>query len=98
MAGYGFSFLVYPLMVKTNIFHSLFTCLFALCLFPPILQKHSGAEEAYKAQKKTLCVIPEFCVKDMAQWFTFLAYAVLRVNPNAANGLAVGSWLAGWTD
>ena len=59
-------------------------------------QKHKNVEEAHRAQKKALCVIPEFCVKDMAQWFTFLAYTVLRVNPHATKGLAVSMLLVRW--
>lgn len=39
------------------------------------------------AQRKALSVVPEFCVKDMAQWFRFLAGHVLRLHPNTVKGL-----------
>ncbi|KAL8576659.1 hypothetical protein ACOMHN_025134 [Nucella lapillus] len=54
-----------------------------------LAQNHSQKEEAEKAQQKALSVIPEFCVKDMAQWFTFLAQTVLRVKPDATKGITL---------
>ena len=78
-------------------FIDLFVCIALVCF-----QKHKSAEEARKAQKKALCVVPEFCVKDMAQWFTFLAYTVLQVSPDATKGLMVCTLLVGcladWLD
>lgn len=46
-------------------------------------------EEAEKSQRKLLSAVPEFCVKDMAQWFTFLATSVLRAHPHAVKGLTL---------
>ncbi|XP_070185437.1 uncharacterized protein [Littorina saxatilis] len=54
-----------------------------------IEEKYQNAEEMHQAQKEALSGVPEFCVKDMAQWFSFLAYTVLRVQPNAAKGITL---------
>jgi hypothetical protein len=48
-------------------------------------------EEIHQAQRKALSTIPEFCIKDMAQWFSFLAYNVLRIHPNATKGVSVSA-------
>ncbi|XP_076441977.1 uncharacterized protein LOC143280995 isoform X2 [Babylonia areolata] len=58
-------------------------------------EKQSGrsVEEVQKAQQKALSVVPEFCIKDMAQWFTFLATHVLRVNPNITKGLSLTAFV-----
>ena len=56
-------------------------------------QKFESVDEIEKAQRDALSVIPEFCVKDMAQWFSFLAFNVLRIHPNITNGMSVsGNW------
>nr|KAG5687824.1 hypothetical protein BaRGS_025464 [Batillaria attramentaria] len=50
-------------------------------------EEEKEGDEVEKHQRKVLSVVPEFCVKDMAQWFTFLTTNVLRVHPNAVKGV-----------
>lgn len=60
-----------------------------LNIINPTQETCNTAEEAHKAQKKALSVIPEFCIKDMAQWFSFLANHVLRLHPNSTKGISL---------
>ncbi|KAK7466645.1 hypothetical protein BaRGS_00037253, partial [Batillaria attramentaria] len=52
-------------------------------------EEEKEGDEVEKHQRKVLSVVPEFCVKDMAQWFTFLTTNVLRVHPNAVKGVTL---------
>lgn len=58
-----------------------------------LLQRLDDPEMVACAQRKALSVVPEFCVKDMAQWFRFLAGHILRLHPNTVKGLDVSTLL-----
>ena len=45
--------------------------------------------EAEKKHRKVFSQIPEHCVKDMSQWFWFIASHGLLIHPGALAGLQV---------
>ncbi len=54
-----------------------------------MFQAHSNKDDAMKAQMRIFSQLPEFMVKDMAQWFWFMASHALVIHPNALEGLQV---------
>ncbi|XP_071101148.1 uncharacterized protein [Haliotis cracherodii] len=50
-------------------------------------------EEKVKAQKKAFAMIPEFCVKDMAIWFRFVATHAVHVHKGILQGLSISTFV-----
>ncbi|XP_067687796.1 uncharacterized protein [Haliotis asinina] len=52
-----------------------------------------SGEEKVKAEKKAFSMIPEFCVKDMAIWFRFVATHAVYVHKGVLQGLPISSFV-----
>ena len=52
-------------------------------------QEGSSEAAVQKRQKNIFSQIPEFIIKDMASWFSFMASHGLQVHPTALAGQAV---------
>ena len=57
--------------LSTTVFSLLLIC-GAISLFVCCLQPELSEEEIQSEEQRVFSFIPEYCVKDMAQWFRFL--------------------------